>query len=151
MSHPLHSLKAHVISDLQRLSKRIESLETQLHDERRHLESLIDTLKTLTAGDTSSETVASPHAEQRPYVDRRSLPNTEKNLKISARRSFAWSYGMDKQEAHTRAMAAVERRAKALGLNAVPKGVVEYVDEIAKQFGLIKTKNPRRALSAPAR
>ena len=142
MNNPANTPKVHLLSNLQRLSKRIENVEVQLQDERRYFEHVIEQLR-LDAIPVEA-VVATPTPEVRLNVDRRSLPNTEKNLKISARRSFAWSYGMDEQVAHTRAMTAVERRAKALGLKAVPKGVVEYVDKIAKQFDQIKPKSPRQ-------
>ena len=98
MNNPSNTPKVHLLSNLQRLSKRIENVEAQLQDERRYLEHVIEQLR-LDAIPVEA-VAATPTPEVRPNVDRRSLPNTEKNLKISARRSFAWSYGMDEQEAH---------------------------------------------------
>jgi hypothetical protein len=135
MNDPANTLKAHIVSNLQRLSRRIENVETQLVDERRYLEKLVEQLRLLKISEAIpvGQIAAAPKTELRPYVDRRSLPNPEKNLKISARRSFAWSYGKNAEQAHARAMSAVERRVRALGLKGVPQSVIDYVDTIAKR------------------
>ena len=135
MSDPATFIKANILSSLQRLSRRIENIERQLQDERHSLEKLIDELSLLkiTEATPFGEVVAATTTVQCPRVDRRSLPNPEKNLKISARRSLAWSYGMSPEKAHARVMSAVERRAKVLGFSSVPASVVEYVDAIGRQ------------------
>ena len=135
MNDPSNFLKTHILSNLQRLSRRIENVEAQLLDERRYLEKLIEQLRLVKIVEAIpvGEVVAAHKTEQRQYVDRRSLPNPEKNLKISARRSFAWSYGKNAEQAHARAMSAVERRSRALGLRGVPQSVIDYVDTIAKK------------------
>jgi hypothetical protein len=88
-----------------------------------------------------SEATLPPKAKERPYVDRRSIPNPEKNLKISVRRSFEWSKrsGRSADEARTQAVAIVEKSAKTLGFKRIPVKVVEYIHAMANTYGHLKT------------
>ena len=113
------SLKADLLVNLRRLSKRIENIETQLQDERHYLNDLIEQIKDLKPEGVlpAVESATRSKAEQHRYVDGRTLPNPEKNLKISVRRILEWSKksGRTSKEAQARALAVLEDAAKGAG------------------------------------
>lgn len=76
-------------------------------------------------------------------IDRRKIPNPEKNLKISVRRVFGWAkqHAKTAEEAKERAIEVITAKNKLeYDMLKVPSGVYNYVDHLYKHYDLIGTK-----------
>jgi hypothetical protein len=132
-------LRGHVLVHLNRISKRLENIEAQLQEERRSIDVAIKAVEQIAVPERSLEDVVVATSKT-TKIDGRSIRKPEKNLKISARRSFEWSKGDGKpaDEARRRAMVVVEKRAEELGYDKVPETVLQYVDAVAREFDKVK-------------
>lgn len=76
------------------------------------------------------------------HVDGRTIPNPEKDLKISAVRAFGWAkqQGRNADYARTRALTVVENKARLdFNMSKIPDGVMEYIERHHKYYDLIGT------------
>ena len=79
---------------------------------------------------------ASSSVEQTRKIDGRSLPNPEKNLKISVRRCYEWAkrHRKNAEEARERVYETISKRALKVYAMRVPEGVADLIEPLYRTY-----------------